>query len=276
VLGSELLGCATILGLEHNGADDGPGADGATPGEDGATLGEDGIVPGSDAPSGDDVPPGEDAPHRDGGGDASCSGSWCECNAPTAQFCDDFDEPDALGGFSFILEAGTVTITNDQKVSPPNAMAAMIQQNNFGAAAVALRSFPGAPNKRYVVRFDLFIEGTCQKVSLPDTILALRVTAANRATVNRLDTDASGLVLGQDNSYYLAVQPVPRDTWQTVTFTVDFTGAQPTEQIDTSGTFPLNIAGGPDGTIYLEIGQNSAPSFACRVHIDNLTFEASQ
>ena len=271
VFGCALTGCAAILGLEHLGADDAAVGDSGSE-TDGAGVTSDGASP-VDA-SRRDGPPGAEG-GTDGG--IACSG-WCGCFAPDAQFCADFDDPSPLeaGRFAVTVEAGSLVVASDASSSAPNALESTIAQNNFGAAAFVSRSFGGMPNKRFVVRFELRVD-SCVKSFTTDAVVALRVNSGFRATLSRTDVDGDALVVGSNNSYALAPMYVRPDTWMKVRLDVDTENRKEYAQVDdASFTYPIQAADDPmpASAVVVELGQNAAPSSACRLHIDNVTFDS--
>jgi hypothetical protein len=261
-----LSSCATLLGLEHE--HDEEGADGGTP--DVRGVGADG-APLEDAPATGDGYPAPEA-SQDGG----CT--WCACEAPDAQFCADFDEPDALAaaGFKVTVEAGALEVVSDEWTSAPNAVVSKISMNSFGSAAFLSRSFPGGPNTRFIVRFDLRVDG-CPRAYVTDTLIGLRVNNAYRATLMRTDIDGDAIVVGANMSYANSGLRIRPNEWVTLRFELNTAkGYERAELDDASLEIPTSSFGDPlpESTALLEIGQSAAPANACTLHIDNVTFDA--
>ena len=263
-----LAGCGAILGIEDfSGGDDG--------GSRSDTGSSSGSVSSSDSGSGSDGASDGALQHDGSTADAGpCVGSFCACAARDAQFCVDFDEPNALGSFQQItLDAGTITVVDAQSSSPPSSLLSAIQQSSFGA--VTFVTHTGATNgaTRFDLRFDLQV-GTC--VPRDDSIAKIRLNSSFEASLHLLDMDGDVIAVGQNSSYSGSL-PVTPGTWIPVRLEVDTTSASVEHATvgDASFDYPVPPdAAAPLASVTVELGQSSASSFPCSLYIDNVTFDA--
>jgi hypothetical protein len=266
-----LVGCATILGLEHNDSEDAgsdAGFDVAKIVVHDAHMRDVGTRPDAGGP--------DAATQPDARTDASlCPSAFCACLGRDAALCLDFDEGTHANAFGVAVTVGGGELSlAPSSLSPPQALESFLPGS--GAAAQATLGNTVGVSANYDLNFDLQI-GPCA-LQGSSAVVTLLLSTGAKATVDLfgLDGGFDGGVAASTGSSALegAIPVIPLGMWTAVRLQV-----APGEEVLTVGPTdvtslleaPADAALSDSAT--LQIGQLSPQSGACTIFVDNLTLD---